>query len=171
MSSCEHVSTTSQCDTNIPANCFLNSANGHGEPLTEDDLKNKFGVTQADLLSHTTDVPEITITFDTEIGTNPNIDASGNSEDNEKVEHGNEHGSQDDQANIEAKNEQEVKVAINSGKNYLPCSKNGKESPQNDSMNPTEPANLVNEGQFYFKAWPSPQERHGEGRCYDRTAS
>jgi len=106
------------------------------------------------------DVPEITITADTEVEINPKIEASSNSEDNENAKHGNDRGSQDNLGNIEAKNEQKVKVAINSGTNDLPSNKK--------VMNPTDSAKLpVNEGQFYFKAWPSPQERQEESKFYD----
>jgi len=38
---------------------------------------------------------------------------------------------------------------------------------KNDSMNLMGADNIVNEGQFYFKSWPNPQERQEEGRLYN----
>jgi len=70
------------------------------------------------------------------------------------VEHGNERGNEDDQV---------VKMVIDSGTNDLADNKKGKENLQNDSVNPAEPSKLVTEGKVYFKAWPNPQGRRGEG--------
>jgi len=150
-----------------PADYVPNSANGLGEPLSE-DLQTKLGVTQADLLNLTTNIPEIAITADTEAEINPEVEAKGKSEGNENAERGKKgHGRQDDQGKTETKYDDEIKAMIDNGASEFSSNTKGKENSQNDSIDPTDRDKVVTEGQFYFKAWPNPQERQGKGKFHD----